>query len=115
MAFLGLHDELDQLSARREDEVDDRAERPASPSRREAADGRESPRALAVEVELLPHQDERRRDGDRALEDLARREREVSVGTVAAEDVEAEDALELVVEENVNDDAEANVGIANGS
>ena len=37
------------------------------------------------------------------------------MGTVAAEDVEAEDALELVVEENVNDDAEANVGIANGS
>ena len=37
------------------------------------------------------------------------------MGTVAAEDVEAEDALELVVEENVNDDAEANVGITNGS
>ena len=37
------------------------------------------------------------------------------MGTVAAEDVEAEDALQLVVEEDVHDDAEANVGIANGS
>ena len=36
------------------------------------------------------------------------------MGTVAAEDVEAEDAPELVVEENVNDNAEADVGIANG-
>ncbi len=37
------------------------------------------------------------------------------MGTVTAQDVEAEDALELVVEENVNDDAEANVGKANRS
>jgi hypothetical protein len=115
LAFLGLHDELDQLSVRREDEVDDRAERPASPSRREAADGGESPRALAVEVELLPHQDKGRRDGNRVRKDFARREREISVGAVAAEDVEAEDAPQLIVEEDVHDDAEANVGIANGS
>ncbi len=36
------------------------------------------------------------------------------MGTVAAEDVEAEDTLELVVEENVNDDAEANIGTGSG-
>jgi len=63
----------------------------------------------------LPHQDEGRRDGDRVLEDLARREREVPVGTVATEHVEAEDSLQRIVEKDVHDDAEANVGVADGS
>lgn len=115
LALAGLNDELDQLSTRREDEVDDGAERPACPSRREPADGGERPRTLSVEVELLPHQDEGRRDGDRVLEDLACREREVPVGPVPTEHVETEDSLQRVVEKDVHHDAEANVGVADGS
>ena len=115
LAFLGLHDELDQLSVLRKDEIHDRPERPTSPPRGEAADRGEGPCTLAVEVELLTHQNEGRRDGDRVREDLARCKREVPVGAVAAEDVETEDPPQLVVEKDVHDDTEANVGIANGS
>ena len=115
LAFLGLHDELDQLSVLRKDEIHDRPERPTSPPRGEAADRGEGPCTLAVEVELLTHQNEGRRDGDRVREDLARCKREVPVGAVAAEDVETEDPPQLVVEEDVHDDTEANGGIANES
>ena len=69
--------------------------------------------ALVVEVELLAHENERRGDGDRDIADIARGERKVAVGAVAAKYVEAEHALQPVVEEYVHDHAEADVGIAN--
>jgi hypothetical protein len=52
---------------------------------------------------------------DGVLLNFTGREREIAVRTIAAEDIEAENAPQLVVEEDVHDDAEANIGIANGS
>src|SRR4030095_12166709 len=93
------------------DEVEDRAQRPRPSPHGEAAHRGERPAALAVEVELLAHEDERRGDGDRDVTDLARDERKVAVSAVAAEDVESEHARQSVVEKDVHDHAEADGGV----
>src|SRR4029450_11108100 len=132
-------DDLEQRAVGREDEVEDRAERPLPSPHGEAAHRGERPAAIAVEVELLAHEDERRGDGDRDVTDLARDERKVAVSAVAAEDIESHDARappdlarderklavsavaaedveseharQSVVEKDVHDYAEAAVGV----
>src|SRR5262245_496975 len=108
---VSLHDELHLVAARREDDVRDDAAHTLTAPGREAASRRQRPPAFPVERDLLAHEDERRGNGDTSVLDLAGEQWPIAMRPVPAADVEAEYPPKRVVQKDVDDDAEADVGI----